>query len=263
VIRPFALSSAAQFRPSPPPPVDSAQARADMAEVRAFGAQTSRTRSAEQSEIARFWYEASDQGWNRIAREVAAAHHLDAWDSARLLALVNVAIADSIIGGVEAKYHYNYWRPVTAIRAAGDTEWLSDLVTPAVPDYPSTHTVQGAAVAAVLSRFFETDFVSFSMTSGDPYPGITRRFWSFSEAARENGASRVLAGIHFTSDSGAHVSADRGVLCCRHRADQQAASDAAASRERRGPHLPRTGQGHAGRVCARRGGRPAILGTAA
>ncbi|HEY6359655.1 MAG TPA: vanadium-dependent haloperoxidase [Vicinamibacterales bacterium] len=199
LVAPFALSSAAQFRPAPPPAVGSPQARADMEEVRAIGAQTSRTRSAEQSEIARFWYEGSDQGWNRIAREAAAAHRLDAWESARLLALVNVAIADSIIGGVEAKYHYNYWRPVTAIREAGETEWLSDLETPAVPDYPSTHTVQGAAVAAVLSRFFETDFVTFSMTSGDPYPGITRRFWSFSQAARENGASRVLAGIHFTS----------------------------------------------------------------
>jgi membrane-associated phospholipid phosphatase len=76
---------------------------------------------------------------------------------------------------------------------------LSDLDTPAVPDYPSTHTVLGAAAAAVLSRFFETDFVSFSMTSGAPFQGITRRFWSFSQAARENGASRVLAGIHFAS----------------------------------------------------------------
>ena len=70
-------------------------------------------------------------------------------------------------------------------------------MTPPVPDYPSTHTVLGAAAAAVLARFFETDYVSFAMTSGAPYGGITRRFWSFSEAAQENGASRVLAGIHF------------------------------------------------------------------
>jgi membrane-associated phospholipid phosphatase len=68
-----------------------------------------------------------------------------------------------------------------------------------VPDHPSTHTVLGAAAAAVLARFLGTDFVSFSMTSGAPYPGITRKFWSFSEAARENGASRILAGIHFAT----------------------------------------------------------------
>jgi membrane-associated phospholipid phosphatase len=66
-----------------------------------------------------------------------------------------------------------------------------------VPDYPSTHTVLGAAAAAVMARYFGTDMVSFSITSGAPYAGITRKFWSFSEAAQENGASRVLAGIHF------------------------------------------------------------------
>ena len=122
---------------------------------------------------------------------------LDAWTTARLLALVNVAMADGFIGGFEAKYHYNYWRPATAIRETTDPTWLSNLTTPPVPDYPSTHTVLGAAAAAVLARFFETDYVTFAMTSGAPYGGITRRFWSFSEAAQENGASRVLAGIHF------------------------------------------------------------------
>ena len=80
----------------------------------------------------------------------------------------------------------------------GDYIGLYDnLPTPPVPDYPSTHTVLGAAAAAVLARFVETDYVSFAMTNGAPYGGITRRFWSFSEAAQENGASRVLAGIHF------------------------------------------------------------------
>jgi hypothetical protein len=88
-----------------------------MAEVRAIGAAKSSTRSAEQSEISRFWYEDSSQGWNRIARELAAARRLDAWENARLLALVNVAIADSLIGGLEAKYHYNYWRPRSGLPA--------------------------------------------------------------------------------------------------------------------------------------------------
>src|SRR5262249_10840425 len=111
----------------------------------------------------------------------------------------NLAMADGFIGGFEAKYHYNYWRPATAVREAGYDGWLSFLDTPPVPDYPSTHTVLGAAAATVLASFFGTDFVSFSMTSGPPYPNVTRRFWSFSEAARENGASRVLAGIHFST----------------------------------------------------------------
>lgn len=196
-VRPFVLSASAQFRPAPPPAPGSERALADLAEVRAIGAARSGERSAEQSEISRYWYENSTQGWNRIAREVAAARGLDEWESARLLALVNFAMADGFIGGFEAKYHYNYWRPASAIRAGGDSAWLSDLQTPPVPDHPSTHTVLGAAAATVLARFFGTDFVPFSMTSGAPYAGITRRFWSFSAAAQENGASRVLAGIHF------------------------------------------------------------------
>jgi membrane-associated phospholipid phosphatase len=197
MLTPFALKNPAQFRPTPPPAPSSAQARRDIAVVQAIGDAKSATRTPEQSEIAKFWYEHSTEGWNRIAREVAIRRNLDSWAAARLLALVNVAMADGFIGGFEAKYHYNYWRPATAIRETVDPTWMNHLPTPPVPDYPSTHTVLGAAAAAVLAQFFETDYVSFQTTSGAPYPGITRRFWSFSEAAQENGASRVLAGIHF------------------------------------------------------------------
>jgi membrane-associated phospholipid phosphatase len=196
-VTPFALKDQAQFRPVPPPAPSSALARRDIAIVQEIGSSNSTTRTAEQGEIAKFWYEDSTDGWNRIARELAIARKLDSWSAARLLALVNVAMADGFIGGFEAKYHYNYWRPATAIRELVDATWMNNLPTPPVPDYPSTHTVLGAAAAAVLARFFETDYVSFQMTSGAPYAGITRRFWSFSEAAQENGASRVLAGIHF------------------------------------------------------------------
>jgi hypothetical protein len=196
-LAPFVLRSAAQFRPLPPPAVGSAQARADVDEVRKIGARAGSLRNDEQSEIARFWYENVGQGWNRIARGVAAERGLDLWETARLFALLNAAIADGFIAAFEAKYHYAYWRPTTAIREAGEGVWLSYLDTPPVPDHPSAHAVTGAAAAAVLARCFENDFVSFTATSGEPYPGLVRHFWSFSEAARENGASRVLAGIHF------------------------------------------------------------------
>jgi hypothetical protein len=196
-VTPFALRSSSQFRPEPPPAVDTARARFDVDVVRAIGGKDSSARTDEQTEIARFWYENSTQGWNRIARTVSDARGLDLHESARLFALLNVAMADGFIAGFEAKYHYAFWRPVTAIRDAGDDTWLSFLGTPPIPDYPSNHTVLGASAATVLCRFFGTDFVAFQTTSGDPYPGITRSFWSFSEAARENGASRVFAGIHF------------------------------------------------------------------
>ena len=198
-VTPFVLKSADQFRCPEPPAVNSSRALADLEEVKAIGGSKSATRTAEQSEIGRYWYESSPQGWNRIAREVLAARQFDVWENARLFALLNLALADGYIAGFDSKYFYNYWRPVTAIREGGDSEWLSCLPTPPVPDYPSTHTVEGAAAAAVLARFFNTDFISFSMTSGAPYPGITRKFWSFSEAARENGASRILCGIHFST----------------------------------------------------------------
>jgi PAP2 superfamily len=198
-ITPFVLQSSAQFRCPDPPPVDSEKAFAEIEEVRAIGGSKSATRTAEQSEIARFWYESSARGWNRIAREVATPRQFDPWENARLFALVNLAMADGFIAGFEGKYRCNYWRPITAVRHMGDREWLSYLATPPVPDYPSTHTVLGAAAATAMARFFGTDFISFSTTSGEPYPGITRKFWSLSEAARENGASRILCGIHFSS----------------------------------------------------------------
>lgn len=196
-VKPFALASAAQFRPGPPPAVDGERARADVEAVRALGAEKGASRDEEQTEVARFWYENSVQGWNRITRTVAEARGLGLHDEARLFALVNLAIADGMIACFDAKYHYAYWRPVTAIREGGDAGWLSFLPTPPIPDYPSGHATMGAAAAEVLARFFGTDYVPFQVTSGEPYGGITRRFWSFSQAARENEASRVFAGIHF------------------------------------------------------------------
>jgi hypothetical protein len=163
-------------------------------------------RTAEQSEIASFWYEGSPNGWNRIARVVAAQRGLDTWRNAQLFGLLNFAMADGFIAGFDSKYLYNFWRPITAIRAGAtdnnpatvaDPAWATLLVTPAAPDYPSTHSVLGAAAAETLARFFGADTISFTTTSGAPFPGITRSYTSFSQAARENADSRVYAGIHF------------------------------------------------------------------
>jgi hypothetical protein len=207
-VTPFALKSGAQFRPAPPKFFDltSAEYAADYNEVRAVGELNSATRAAEQSEIARFWYEGSPNGWNRIARVVAAQRGLDPWRNARLFGLLNFAMADGFIAGFDAKYFYNFWRPITAIRAGAtdnnpatvaDPAWATFLVTPAAPDYPSTHSVLGAAAAETLARFFGADKISFTTTSGAPFSGITRSYTSFSQAARENADSRVYAGIHF------------------------------------------------------------------
>ena len=127
---------------------------------------TPSARTDDQTEIARFWYESSPLQWNRITRTVATAEGLDLWESARLLGLLNLALTDGYIGGFETKYHYRFWRPVTAIRLADidgnpattpDPTWTPLLETPAVPDYDSGHSVEGGAAAEVLKRFFGTD----------------------------------------------------------------------------------------------------------
>jgi membrane-associated phospholipid phosphatase len=176
----------------------------DFAYAKAVGESESQFRTAEQSEIADFWYEDTPIGWNRIARLVLNEEQVGLWRSARVLALTNFAMADAYIAGFAMKYDFRFWRPVTAIRAAAhdsnpltsaDSDWLPYRITPPVPDYPSTHTVGGSAAAAVLSSFFGIDY-RFSTTSTTA-PGVTRTFHGFDHAALENGASRVYAGIHF------------------------------------------------------------------
>ncbi len=207
-VEPFTMATPWQFRLPGPPPLASTQYARDYEEVKLLGAKTSTVRTPEQSEMARYWYEGSADGWSRIARMAAAGRGLDRWDNARLLALVNTAIADGFIAGFDTRYLYDLWRPITAIRAAdtdgndataADPAWESYLNTPSTPDYPSTHSVAGGAASAVLSRVFGKDEVAFQMTSGPPFAGITRSFKSFSQAAKENANSRVYAGIHFRS----------------------------------------------------------------
>ena len=205
-VTPFTLKSGEQFRPDGPPRLSSRKYAQDYDEVKSIGEKLSSARSAEQSEVARFWYEGSQAGWNRIARVAVESRGLDVWEQARLFALLNFAMADGFIAGWNARYVYHFWRPVTAIREGdtdgndhtlGDPGWESFLNTPAIPDYPSTHSVLGGAAAEVLARFFRDDAVAFTVTSGAPFAGITRSYTSFSEAAQENADSRVYAGIHF------------------------------------------------------------------
>lgn len=187
-----------------PDPLDSDAYALDFEYVKAVGHAESAVRTAEQSDIALFWYENSSTGWNRIANGLVRGAHLNLWKSARVLALVNFAMADGFIAGMKEKYDKEFWRPVTAIQNAdtdgnpltvADPEWQPFLLTPPVPDYPSTHTVLGAAASTVLAALFGDD-TPFAATSTS-LPGVTRRYASLSSAAVENGWSRVYCGIHF------------------------------------------------------------------
>lgn len=172
-VTPFALASASQFRSGPPPALESAEYRNAFDEVKATGVLAGSNRSADQTAYAKFWYEDCDIGWNRITHDVALRRKLPLHDTARLFALVNVALADAYIAGWDSKFHHDFWRPVTAIRAAA------------------------AAAAFVLASVLGDDN-EFSLTSSTAeVGGQTRSFRRFSEAADENADSRVRAGIHF------------------------------------------------------------------
>ena len=203
-VTPFVLRSSSQYRPKRPYDLQSRKYAADFNEVKSLGAVNSATRTADQTEIALFWVEGSPQGWNRIARTISGASGLDLWQNARLFGLLNLASADAYIADFENKYFYEFWRPISAIRGAdtddnpetiADPNWDSLVGTPPAPDYPSGHSGQGGAMSEVLARFFG-DAVSFSTTS-TTQPGVTRSFASFSQAARENGNSRIYIGFHF------------------------------------------------------------------
>jgi hypothetical protein len=214
---PFVLKHSSQFRPGPPYAVDTKKYTADFNEVKSLGGDdvtTPSARTADQTEIALFWYESSPLKWNRIARTVSADKGLYLWENARLFGLLNLALADGYIAMVATKNHYNYWRPVTAIQTgdtdgnpdtAGHPTWTPLRPTPANQDYASGHSIEGGAAAEVLKQFFGTDRISFEdcgvtlpegSTCSDPSP-VLRSYTRFSQAAAENAHSRILIGFHF------------------------------------------------------------------
>jgi hypothetical protein len=216
-LTPFVLKDASQFRPGPPYSLTSRKYAADVNEIQRLGGDDVTTPSArtdEQTEIALFWADTSPLMWNRITRAVSSAEGLDLWESARVFGLLNLALTDGYIGTWETKYHYRFWRPVTAIRLAdidgnaatnADPTWTPLLETPPIPDYDSGHAVEGGTAAQVLTRFFHTDTMSFSacsltlpagQTCSDSSPTL-RHFRSFSQAADENAVSRIYVGFHF------------------------------------------------------------------
>ena len=146
---PFALTSPSQFLPPGPPPLTSARYTQDLAEVQALGSATSSVRTASQTQTALFWQDDTPAAmWNRVADQLAQTGDLPLILNARLLAQVNIALADATIAVWNAKNHYNFWRPVTAIRATSDPAWTPLLPTPAFQEYPSAHS--GVSSAAAL-----------------------------------------------------------------------------------------------------------------
>ncbi len=204
-ITPFGVASSSQFRPVPPYPINSPEYTADYNEIKNLGAGVNSTRTPEQTQIGLFWLENSPLGWNRIARLLIQKQNMDAVSAAHLLGVLHMALADANISSLEAKFYYNYWRPITAVQlgnvdgnpnTVGDPSYnILAPPTPPIPDYPSNHAVNGGAAAMVLADFFGNN-VSFTATSSS-LPKVTRSFSSFGEAANENALSRIYVGYHF------------------------------------------------------------------
>ena len=212
-VTPFVVTSTSQFR-APPPYGAASNAAAvltqryteDFNEVKALGCAGCTARSPVQTEIALFWVENTPTGFNRIAAIAADQRNLDAWDTARLFALLQMGEFDSYASNFDSKYYYNFWRPVSAV-ALADTDgnpntssaanWeVLAFPTPPVPDYPSAHSSGGGTAAAILEALLPGRGRPISTTSGS-LPGVTRTFASFADAAKENALSRVLVGYHF------------------------------------------------------------------
>lgn len=218
-VTPFAIPDGAAFRPAPPPEMTSALYVEEFQRTRSLGAKESALRSMEQTNIARFWTDNPVQRWNLVAQQAAAQFAGTVVEHARLFALLNIAMNDAQIAAWDAKYTYNRWRPITAIRAADtdgnaltdpDPAWEPLLMTPAHPEYVSGHSTVSGAAAEVLATFFGTDEVAFTVEPSQavmmPAMGAAmtmqmplqpRTFSSFSSAASEIGISRIYGGIHF------------------------------------------------------------------
>ena len=202
-VTPFVLRSGSQFRPEAPPALDSEEYAKDYNEIKRIGISSGSTRSAEQSDIARFWRASPTAIWNPVLTQVVQTRNLDLSEKVRLFALFYLAAADASIACWEAKYAYNFWRPETAIRngefdgndgTAGDPAWLPFITTPPHPEYPSAHSTNSSAMAKILtSTFDDNPGVTIVVTIS----GITRTWNTFSEAVQEVIDARVYSGIHF------------------------------------------------------------------
>jgi len=202
---PWVLSSAAQFRPGAPPSLTSETWTRDLNEIRDIGGLHSKTRTAEQTDIAKFWFLTGARTLNPIVQQVAAHKHLDLLDCARLFALTSMAAEDAFIAVFDAKYAFNFWRPVTAIRnadeggdahTARDAGWLPLGETPMHPEYPCAHCITSAAVAAVLQAVAGKDVGEITLTSPTA-PGVVRRWTNLEDYRDEVSNARVWAGFHY------------------------------------------------------------------
>ena len=209
-IKPFALQSVSQFRPGPPPKLDSALWARDYNETKELGAVNSTKRTAWQTETARFWEISGPPAWNEAARSLIASKPLPLAESARLFMTLNVASFDAYLAIFDAKYQYGFWRPVTAIRNGDrdgndaterDAAWLPAITTPLHPEYPCAHCVVDGAAGVVMKSVFGSGAVpEFTLTYA-AMPGVTRKYSTIQQLEDEVSMARIWGGLHYRNSN--------------------------------------------------------------
>ena len=204
-VTPWVMTNGSQFRPAPPPALTSETWTADLNEIRELGRIDSTKRSPEQTTIGRFWFITGPRSYNPIVRQIAMSKDMDIVDCARLFALTSMAGNDAIIAVFDAKYTYNLWRPVTAIRNADqtnnsatprDASWRPLGDTPMHPEYPCAHCITSAAVSAVLQGVAGNEIGELSMSSPTA-PGVIRKWTRVQDYSDEVAMARIYAGFHY------------------------------------------------------------------
>ncbi|HEU4712136.1 MAG TPA: vanadium-dependent haloperoxidase [Pyrinomonadaceae bacterium] len=213
-VLPFAITSATQFAPNPPPSMTSAQYAADLNEVKELGSVNSLTRTADQTQVARLWANINTPTnfllvWNNVARTVSVAREITTVERARLFALTNISLHDALQTTFASKFQHGLWRPITAIRRAdedgnaattSDPSWSSLVPAPPYPSYAGNMAAIGTSQATVLALFFGRDDIRFEHTWTGA-GGATRAYAGFGAMADEQARARVYGGIHFTFDN--------------------------------------------------------------
>ena len=205
-VKPFAMTSPSQFRPQPPLALSSAEWTSDYNEIKVLGRKASSQRTARQTEDATFWLITGPVSYYPIVRQLVTAKKMTLVESARFMALVSTAVADSYISVFDAKYHYEFWRPITAIRNGDtddnpatelDTTWQPIGITPMHPEYPCAHCISSAAVATVIEAVLgSAEIPEVTMTSVTA-PGVTHRWTNVWAYADEVSLARIYAGFHY------------------------------------------------------------------
>jgi hypothetical protein len=208
--RPWLMTSPSQFRPGPPPSLDSELWARDYNEIKAIGSKPSTLRTPEQTEIARFWEETLPTIYYGVVRSSTNVPGRDVTQNARLLAAVAQAMDDAIIAVFEAKYHYNFWRPVTAIRNGDidgnerterDSSWAPFIETPMHPEYPCAHCIVSGAIGTVLQAEIGSSPMPMLTTTSSTAGGAARSWRSIDDFVQEVANARIYDGVHFRTST--------------------------------------------------------------